>query len=413
MKKLLACVLTVAMLLTSMVAVISVSAAGNQALWGDVNEDDAVNLKDVLALRRHVAGMEALTNEAAGDLDFDGAINMKDVLLLRKFIAGMIDAPTMTEAEPTTTGTTPTAVGPYRYNADGEPVLNFLDGVGDCSLGVWWWQVDDGQNERTREKYLNFLEENGTTEIYYYCVYDMVSSYGRQTTHDFVLAAKEHGMKVVPLYDDVGMINGVEQCDVPVSKMVSMFKAYNETYPDAPLNMIHFDVEPHQVFQDKNIKHLTEKELSLYANNFIGGIQTLREAGIKVEAALNCTWNNYGGENVEWDGVKGIYNICAKGLDSMCMMAYRDTAEDILAIGQPGFDAAMEYGTRITYGIETGHYSFNKVEEEFAQESKEYMYTEFAKVFETLRDNHPAGGYGLAVHYHRTWLTMNKEADIA
>ena len=413
MKKCLACVLTLAVLLTSVVAVISVTAEDGSSSWGDVNGDGGVNLKDVLALRRHVAGMEALANEAAGDLDFDGTINMKDVLLLRKFVAGMIDAPTMTEAEPTETGTTPTGAEPYRYNEDGEPVLTFLDGVDDCSLGVWWWQVDDGQNERTREKYLNFLEENGTTEIYYYCVYDMVTSYGRQTTHDFVLAAKEHGMKVVPLYDDVGMINGVEQCDVPVSKMISMFKAYNETYPDAPLDMIHFDVEPHQVFQDKNIKHLTEKELTLYAENFLGGIQALRESGIKVEAALNCTWNNYGGENVEFGGEKGIYNICAKYLDSMCMMAYRDTAEDIMAIGQPGFDAAMKYGTRITYGIETGHYSFNKVEEEFAQESKEYMYTEFAKVFDALRDNHPSGGYGLAVHYHRTWLTMNKEADLA
>ena len=408
MKKIAAVLLTAAMVISSLLVVASAGAA-NGALWGDVNGDDAVNLKDVLALRRHVAGMEALENEATGDLDFDSTINLKDVLLLRKFIANMIDAPTVTDAEPTGT----TAAEPYRYNDEGEPVLTFLDGVDDCSLGVWWWQVDDGQNERTREKYLNFLEENGTTEIYYYCVYDMVSSYGRQTTHDFVLAAKEHGMKVVPLYDDVGMINGVEQCDVPVSKMISMFKAYNETYPDAPLSMIHFDVEPHQVFQDKNIKHLTEKELTLYAENFLGGIQALRESGIKVEAALNCTWNNYGGENVEFGGEKGIYNICAKYLDSMCMMAYRDTAEDIMAIGQSGFDAAMKYGTRITYGIETGHYSFNKVEEEFAQESKEYMYTEFAKVFDALRDNHPAGGYGLAVHYHRTWLTMNKEADLA
>lgn len=407
MKKLMALLTVVCVLIASLTAVSSVAAMGSTPYWGDVNEDAGINLKDVLVLRQHIAGLKLLADESVGDVNFDGFANMKDVLMIRKFIAGLIDMPTM----PTTTATSVASNDVYRYDDDGEPIMTFLDGVDDCSLGVWWWQVDDGQNERTREKYLDFLEKNGTTEIYYYCVYDMVSSSGRRLTHDFVLAAREHGISVVPLYDDVGMINGVEQCDVPVSKMISSFKSYNETYPDAPLSMIHFDVEPHQVFQDKNIKHLTEKELSLYANNFIGGIQDLREAGIKVEAALNCTWNNYGGENVEWDGVKGIYNICAKGLDSMCMMAYRDTAEDILALGKPGFDAAMEYGTRITYGIETGHYSFNKVEEEFAQESKEYMYTEFAKVFETLRANHPEGGYGLAVHYHRTWMTMKNEAD--
>lgn len=407
MKKLMVVLTVVCVLVASLTAVLSVSAMGSTPYWGDVNEDTGINLKDVLVLRQHIAGLELLADESVGDVNFDGLTNMKDVLMIRKFIAGLIDMPTM----PTTT-TTAASNEVYRYDDDGEPIMTFLEGVDDCSLGVWWWQVDDGQNETRREKYLNFLEKNGTTEIYYYCVYDMVSSYGRQTTHDFVLAAKEHGMNVVPLYDDVGMINGVEQCDVPVSKMISMFKAYNETYPDAPLSMIHFDVEPHQVFQDKNIIHLTERELSLYANNFIGGIQALRAAGIKVEAALNCTWNNYGGENVEWDGVKGIYNICAKGLDSMCMMAYRDTAADILALGQPGFDAAMEYGTRISYGIESGVYpQFNQPYEEFGQESKEYMYTEFAKVFESLRSNHPAGGYGLAVHCHRTWMTMKNDAD--
>ncbi len=391
--------------------VMAVGATADSSVWGDLNGDDIVGTKDLLMLRQHIVGACALENVTSGDLNADGVVNMKDVLTLRLYVAGLIDVPTT--SVPTTTATGPSNEV-YRYDEDGEPIMTFLDGVDDCSLGVWWWQTDDGQNERTREKYLNFLEKNGTTEIYYYCVYDMVSSYGRKTTYDFVLAAREHGMSVVPLYDDVGMINGVEQCDVPVSKMISSFKAYNDNYPDAPLSMIHFDVEPHQVFSDKNIKHLTERELSLYANNFIGGIQALRAAGIKVEAALNCTWNNYGGENVEWDGVKGIYNICAKGLDSMCMMAYRDTAEDILALGQPGFDAAMEYGTRISYGIESGVYpQFNQPYEEFGQESKEYMYTEFAKVFESLRANHPAGGYGLAVHCHRTWMAMKNDADFA
>ncbi len=412
MKKLLA-LLTMCCLLAC--TVMAVGAVSEASVWGDLSGDDVVGTRDLLMLRQHIAGISALEAPASGDLNYDDAVNMKDVLTLRLFVAGLIDVPTTTK--PTTTKPTmPTATGSsndvYRYDENGEPIMTFLDGVDDCSLGVWWWQTDDGQNETRRENYLNFLEKNGTTEIYYYCVYDMVNSYGRQTTYDFVLAAREHGMSVVPLYDDVGMINGVERCDVPVSKMISMFKAYNDSYPDAPLSMIHFDVEPHQVFDDQNIKHLTEKELSLYANNFIGGIQALREEGIKVEAALNCTWNNYGGENVEWNGVKGIYNICAKGLDSMCMMAYRDTAADILALGQPGFDAAMEYGTRISYGIETGVYpQFNQPYEEFGQESKEYMYTEFAKVFESLRANHPAGGYGLAVHYHRTWMTMKNEAD--
>ena len=425
MKKAISLLAFICVLLAS-VATVSASAMGSTSVWGDVNEDELVNMKDVLALRQHVAGITLFADESLGDLDFDNAVNMKDVLALRKYIAGLIDAPTMpqttaTAAEPTVTATEPELTAtqpapqgePYRYGEDGVPYMSFTEGVDDASVSVWWWQTGDAENETTRTKYLDFLKKNGTTDIYYYCVYDMTKAAGRTSTHKFVEAAAEYGIRVVPLYDDVGMINGVERCDVRVSQMLSMFKAYHESYPDDVMDMIHFDVEPHQVFADKNIKHLTAKELDLYAQNFIGGIQVLREAGIKVEAALNCTWNNYGGETVEWNGAKGIYNICAKGLDSMCLMAYRDTAEDIMELAKPGFDAAMEYGTRISYGIETGHYSFNKVEEEFAQETMEYMYTEFAKVFEALRENHPAGGYGIAVHNHRTWMTMKKEGQPA
>lgn len=450
------CILTVFALLVT--GALAVTATGGNGPWGDVNGDNEVNMKDVLSLRKSLAGIETLSNNAAGDLNSDGVVNMKDVLMLRKFMAGLIEAPvttttakptkkttkkttattviaptetiaeptetgaeptetavepTETGAEPTATGLQPDPSGAYYYDENHDPVIGFLDGVDDCSLGVWWWNTEDGNNEELREFYLDFLEKNRVTEIYYYCLYDMVTSGGRATTHEFVVAAAAHDIKVIPLYDDVGMINGVEQADVRVTQMIDMFDKYHDSYPDDVMDMIHFDVEPHLVFQDKNIKHLTERELDLYAKNFIGGVQSLRENGIKVEAALNCTWNNYGGENIEFNGVTGIYNIIAANIDSMCMMAYRDTAEDILELGTPGFEAAMKYGTRITYGIETGHYSFNKVEEEFAQETKEYMYTEFCKVFESLRNNHPTGGYGLAVHQHRTWTEMNNDADVA
>ena len=57
---------------------------------GDVDGDGGVNMKDVLLLRKVIAGAEDLTpeQEARADLDGDGAVTMKDVLALRKIIAG-------------------------------------------------------------------------------------------------------------------------------------------------------------------------------------------------------------------------------------------------------------------------------------------------------------------------------------
>ena len=56
---------------------------------GDVNNDGAVNMKDVLILRKHLAGIEVEMNANAADMNADGAVNMKDVLALRKKLAGL------------------------------------------------------------------------------------------------------------------------------------------------------------------------------------------------------------------------------------------------------------------------------------------------------------------------------------
>ena len=60
---------------------------------GDANGDGVVNMKDVLILRKVLAGtaVEGYV-EAAADATRDGAVNMKDVLQLRKFVAGLISA---------------------------------------------------------------------------------------------------------------------------------------------------------------------------------------------------------------------------------------------------------------------------------------------------------------------------------
>lgn len=58
-------------------------------LWGDANADGAVNMKDVLAVRKAIAGLASVENERNADVVNDKALNMKDVLVLRKFLAGL------------------------------------------------------------------------------------------------------------------------------------------------------------------------------------------------------------------------------------------------------------------------------------------------------------------------------------
>ena len=71
-----------------------VEPTGTQAeeiLCGDANDDGAVNMKDVLTLRKMLASIEVAYNAANSDVNEDGEVNMKDVLMLRKYLAGLIE----------------------------------------------------------------------------------------------------------------------------------------------------------------------------------------------------------------------------------------------------------------------------------------------------------------------------------
>ena len=59
--------------------------------YGDCNGDSNIDLKDVLMLRKSIAGLGNLTVSEAADVNGDGNIDLKDVLMLRKYIAAMID----------------------------------------------------------------------------------------------------------------------------------------------------------------------------------------------------------------------------------------------------------------------------------------------------------------------------------
>ena len=59
-----------------------------QFVPGDINGDESVNNKDVVALFKYVSGGEVTTNEIALDVNGDGLVNNKDVVALFKYVSG-------------------------------------------------------------------------------------------------------------------------------------------------------------------------------------------------------------------------------------------------------------------------------------------------------------------------------------
>ena len=110
MKKLF-CVLTVVCMLASLVCVSALAGPNEQdeqilaaaeptatatatnaepvtpVLYGDANGDGVVNMKDVLAVRKHIADLPVELDLAAADVNRDKTVNMKDVLALRQIVA--------------------------------------------------------------------------------------------------------------------------------------------------------------------------------------------------------------------------------------------------------------------------------------------------------------------------------------
>lgn len=61
-------------------------------LYGDANNDGGVNMKDILLMRKIIAGAEddSAINITLADVNGDGKIDFKDLLFLRKFVSGEI-----------------------------------------------------------------------------------------------------------------------------------------------------------------------------------------------------------------------------------------------------------------------------------------------------------------------------------
>ena len=56
---------------------------------GDPNGDDEVDVKDVIALRRNIAGGYGVdVYDLAADVNKDGDVDVRDIVILRRFVAG-------------------------------------------------------------------------------------------------------------------------------------------------------------------------------------------------------------------------------------------------------------------------------------------------------------------------------------
>ena len=358
---------------------------GDAIVYGDLDKDGVVSMKDVLLMRKHISGFMAI-NQEAGDVDGDGQVTMKDVLLMRKQIANpSMTFPVEAQASVTTKSTTSTTKQTTTTQKvdSNEPLIDFIKGT-NHTLGVWWWYRLP-QNEDT---YLDLLQRNQVTEIYYCLGSTMQQANYRTTFHNFIQKAMAHGMRVFLLDGDKSWIDEPTDTSVPtrLEKDITGCTMFKSEYPNDAFAGLHLDVEPKP----------SETTMKAYVNVFLTKAQEVRKAGMLLEVDLGCGWWSYG-KNVSYNGQTGIFNIIAHMVDTMAMMSYRDTADEMYFISTEALKAAKAAGTKIVFGIELGN-SGEADKVDFSGESLSTAWKELKKFDQKLASENLSIPYGYAIH---------------
>ena len=265
-------------------------------------------------------------------------------------------------------------------------------------IGNWWWWSSDGYDASICDNTLDTMQNAAITEIYFYGCGDLMSG-NWDPLHTFIQKAMAHNMRVALLYDDWPDFKS-DGGAAFLNTLIPQFKAYKQRYPQDALYGIHFDVE-----LNKDGGYSTEN-LQRYCDLFIDKVQVARAQGIVCEVDVGCGWDVQGGAAVTYGGVTGIFNIIARNFDTVSMMSYRDTAQEIINFADRGALAScISNGVEFLLGVETDDAGEgDKVD--FCAEDKTYLFQEMDKVFDLLAAMNITTPYGMAIHQNRSFMKL-------
>lgn len=255
-------------------------------------------------------------------------------------------------------------------------------------VGVWWWHKADA------DKYLRFAKQNGIDEIYY-CDYDM-----NEQTSEFVLKAKEKGIKVYALWGEYQWIFNQTGFD----ELMTKYKNYQQTHQNAMFEGVHLDVEPHQVKDDEQTSDVNESfsenrheyltkyvEFVYYATNTYQSVMFDFDIPFWIDDAITF---------------KGETKECFKHVIDMAgrvfVMSYRDTAEKIVDVANEELEYAKTKNKKIALSVEMTSSEGDQVS--FEEESKKQLCKELEEV-ECLIDQEIL----FSVHHIETWFGLKEE----
>lgn len=241
------------------------------------------------------------------------------------------------------------------------------------TLGVWWW------DNRIDSSYLDFAEEKGVTEIYYY-----TSSFS-QKTNDFIADATSRGIDVYWLQGKYEWIEDTQS----LKDRIEEYLAYQREN-EYGFSGIHLDIEPHQHPEfDERREDLITKFVSLTA---------------QIRNEYPDLWIEYDipfwlEDIITFDGqTKPAYEFVIDRASRVTVMSYRDSADAIYDVALDEANYAASVNKPFNFSVETG-------EEEdvvtFYEEGAEYMYLQLDELRNKISEN-----FGIAIHHIKSWRDL-------
>lgn len=263
-------------------------------------------------------------------------------------------------------------------------------------LGTWWWNADLIRTEADRRVRLDFLEANDVTEIYL--------SFGGAVWDSryrvFVADCRERGIRVSALNGSASWLS--DEGFAAFGRWLQRVADYQADAAETERFFgIHLDFEPHQ---DEAYAADPASMAGAVLRVYDLGRAFCDEQGLDFAADVSMWLDDPDLGTPDPDNpAMTLGEAIAQRVDTLSIMAYRDTAAAQFGDAQPMLRIALRNGISVVVGSETGQLT----EAEFVtyfEEGKAVLVEQQGKL-QLLMDG-TGIPYGLAIHFVESWLGL-------
>lgn len=265
------------------------------------------------------------------------------------------------------------------------------------TLGTWWWDAQLIKSADDRELRLDFLQEEGVSEIFLSYGGVVWDKYYRQ----FIAACHERGIRVAALGGDAGWLSdegfaGYQRWLARIAEFQAEAAETEKFYG------LHLDFEPGQ---NPDYAADPSSMSAQVARVYDLGRQFSDENNLVFEADVSMWIDDPQLLMPDHDEQITLGEYITRRVDTLSIMAYRDNAIDQYQSALPMIRLAGRYDRKVLLGSETGQ----STEAEFVtyfEEGKAFLEEEQIKLISLMEPEDVE--YGLAVHYVESWLGLHE-----